>query len=149
MYTQLRMIIGATALFLVPGAAAAQSDADAILGRWKATEKTLTIEVYRSGPEYRARLVDFTDHHNPVPASQRKDERNPDPALRDRPLLGLDVLTHMRYDADEKTWTGGTVYDVSSGKEYSAELAIDESGHMNVRAYKGVTMLGKTMRFAR
>jgi len=146
MYAQMRtMLIAALMLFSVSG----RANGDKILGRWRATTKSLIIEIYKSGSEYRAKILDFTDHHTTQPASERKDEKNPDPKLRDRGLLGMDVLRGLRYDSADDTWTHGSVYDVSSGKEYSAELELDDTGKLNVRAYKGISILGKTISFVR
>ncbi len=148
MQTKKRTILLAACCMTV-GSSLAQANPDDIVGRWKAIEKTLVVEIYRTGDEYRAKVIDFTDHHNPAPVQERKDDHNPDPKLRSRGLLGLDVLRGMHYDAGDKNWTDGTVYDVSTGKEYSAELELDASGHLNVRAYKGITLLGKTLSFVR
>lgn len=148
MFTRLRLFLLSLLILMTP-ASFAQASGDAIVGRWKATEKTLTIEIYKAGNEYRAKIIDFTDHHSEIPAAQRRDEKNPDEKLRGRPLLGIDVLRGMHYDDGEKAWTDGHVYDVSSGKEYSAELHLEEGKTLNVRAFKGVTFLGKTMSFVR
>jgi uncharacterized protein (DUF2147 family) len=126
-----------------------KANGDAILGRWRATTKSLTIEIYKTGGEYRAKILDFTDHHNAQPAAERRDDNNPDPKLRGRSLLGMDVLRGLQYDEAGNTWSHGSVYDVSSGKEYSAELELDDSGKLNVRAYKGISLLGKTISFVR
>lgn len=128
--------------------AMAQTGPDAILGTWKATEKVLTIEVYKHGPEYKARIVSFTDHHSQIPSERRMDEHNPDKALQTRKVIGIDVLTGLAYNAANGNWTGGRLYDVSSGKMYSAILSL-EGTELSVRVFKGISLLGKTLTFRR
>ncbi len=122
---------------------------DAILGQWKADEKALTIEVYKTGIEYQAKIISFTDHHSKVSSNDRLDEKNPNPALRGRKLIGLNVLHGLKYDADEKRWDDGHIYDAGSGKEYDASIELTSDGKLSVRAYKGFRILGKTMGFHR
>ena len=138
-------------LCLVNQLAAAQDKikGDAILGFWKANEKVLTINVYKQEQSYKAKIVSFTDHHNTTPSEQRTDEKNPDAALRTRKMIGMDVLTGLRYDADAAEWTDGEIYDAGSGKTYSATLELSSDGILSVRAYKGISLLGKTLTFHR
>lgn len=135
----------------LPASAFAQAagGGDAILGTWKANEKVLTIEVYKQGQEYHARIVSFTDHHNGLPAAQRTDDKNPDPALRSRKLIGTDVLSGLKYSSGSKSWTGGKIYNAGSGSTYSANVELVNPGKLSVRAYKGVSLIGKTLTFHR
>ncbi len=123
--------------------------ADDILGKWTANEKVLTIQVYKLGAEYRARIVSFTDHHNATPSMQRTDEHNPDKAKRGRKVIGMDVLTRLSYNTAKNIWTNGQIYDAGSGKTYSAALDLNSNGILSVRAYKGISLLGKTLTFHR
>lgn len=124
-------------------------NADAILGMWKADEKALTIEVYRVGSRYNARIASFTDHHSKVPAAEQRDAKNPDPKLRNRRMIGLEVLTNLVFNASDEQWINGTIYNAKSGKRYSAMAEMTSKNTLSVRAYKGFSMLGKTMTFTR
>ena len=121
---------------------------DAILGIWKAEEKTLTIEVYRRGDEYQAKIISFTDHHSDVPSAERTDEHNPDETLRSRKLVGLAVLSGLHYSQADNEWTDGHIYDVGSGSSYKASASLSD-GTLSVRAFKGISLLGKTLHFQR
>ena len=72
-----------------------------------------------------------------------RDEKNPDPSLRDRPLTGLDLFAGFSYDGDGR-WSGGTIYDPNSGKTYRCIITWVDSGTLKVRGYVGVPMLGRT-----
>ena len=77
-----------------------------------------------------------------------RDEKNPDPSLRDRPLTGLELFTGFSYDGDGR-WSGGTIYDPNSGKTYRCIITWVDSGTLKVRGYIGVPMLGRTETWTR
>ena len=77
-----------------------------------------------------------------------KDEKNPDPSLRDHPLTGLELFSGFSYDGDGR-WSGGTIYDPNSGKTYRCIITWVDSGTLNVRGYVGVPMLGRTETWTR
>jgi len=71
------------------------------------------------------------------------DEKNPDPALRDRPLVGLNLFAGFEYDGDRR-WKGGTIYDPNSGKTYRCIVTVVDVDTLKVRGYVGVPLLGRT-----
>ena len=64
--------------------------------------------------------------------STATDTRNPDPALRARPLVGLDMLSGFRPGAPGE-WTGGRIYNPEDGNTYSATLKLRDATTMEVR----------------
>ena len=77
-----------------------------------------------------------------------RDEKNPDPSLRDRPLTGLELFTGFAYDGDGR-WSGGTIYDPNSGKTYRCIITLVDDDTLKVRGYIGVPMLGRTETWTR
>ena len=71
------------------------------------------------------------------------DLENPDPNLRSRSLLGLEVGADMRNKG--KRWQG-RIYDPRSGTWYKSRLSI-VGGQLNIRGYIGMPMLGQTRVF--
>jgi len=64
-------------------------------------------------------------------------------AMKDRPLVGLQVLWGFRQDGDE--WSGGRVLDPESGRIYHASLTVEDGGKkLRLRGYIGVPLLGRT-----
>jgi len=147
----LKALLGTTAFCLVTTLVSAQKEGkgDQILGEWKAKEKVLTIQIYKQGAVYNAKIISFTDHHNPMPSDQRQDDKNPDPALRKRKMIGMNVLSDLTYSDGDGKWTKGKIYDAGSGKTYSVNAELSSNGELSVRAYKGITLLGKTLTFHR
>lgn len=80
----------------------------------------------------------------------RRDEKNPDPALRDRLLKDVLFLWGFTYDKKRNRWRDGKVYDPDSGKTYDAKMQLEKDGNiLKMRGYLGVPMFGRTARFDR
>jgi len=73
----------------------------------------------------------------------RTDDRNPDPALRSRKLLGLRILHGFRHDAEGR-WTGGRIYDPNSGKTYRGTITVIDADTLDLRGYVGISLFGRT-----
>ena len=76
------------------------------------------------------------------------DLENPDPNLRSRSLLGLEVGDDLRKEDLRKKgalWQG-RIYDPRSGTWYKSRLSIVD-GQLNIRGYIGMPMLGQTRVF--
>jgi len=76
------------------------------------------------------------------------DEKNPDPALRDRLLIGLNLFTGFEYEGDGR-WSGGTIYDPNSGKTYRCIVTMLDDSTLKVRGYIGMPLLGRTETWTR
>ncbi len=76
------------------------------------------------------------------------DEKNPDPALRNRPLIGLQLFQGFDY-AGNGRWTGGTIYVPNSGKTYRCIVTYVDHNTLKVRGYIGVSLLGRTETWTR
>lgn len=75
------------------------------------------------------------------------DEKNPNPALRHRNVVGLEVLSGFEYQGDNK-YRNGTIYDPESGKTYKCLINL-EGDIAKVRGYIGIPLLGKTVECTR
>lgn len=116
-----------------------------IEGTWLSGDGDGWIEVTRKGDG-----LSGVVKGSPNAAEDRpdKDEKNPDPALRDRPLTGLELFSGFSYDGDGR-WTGGTIYDPNSGKTYRCIITWVDRETLKVRGYIGVPMLGRTETWTR
>jgi uncharacterized protein (DUF2147 family) len=124
--------------------------ADRICGKWASTEKDLVVEVYPYKGTYKAKIVWFSGGVTDAkPMETITDIKNPNLSLRNRKVLGLDVVENLTYNAGSNTWEGGKIYEVQSGKYWSAAATIDKTGLLKVKGYWKVKLLGKTMTFKR
>lgn len=78
------------------------------------------------------------------------DGNNPDPSLRDRLILGTDIMYGFTYDPANEEWVDGKIYDSRDGKTYDCEMWLAEKGNiLKVRGYLGFSLLGVTKDFPR
>lgn len=78
----------------------------------------------------------------------RRDDNNPDPAKRDRPICGLVVLGGLRLSGPN-AWDDGSVYNPQDGRLYSADMKLLADGTLRVRAYLGVPLFGESQIWTR
>ncbi|MFD0792898.1 DUF2147 domain-containing protein [Mucilaginibacter litoreus] len=124
--------------------------ANRICGKWQSTEKNLVVEVYPYKNTFKAKIVWFSGGVTPdKPMESITDKKNPDPALRNRKVLGLDVVENLKYSPRSNSWEGGKIYEVQSGKYWNAAAALDNSGDLKVKGYWKLKLFGKTMNFKR
>ena len=106
---------GLLALALASGPAAAQS-ADDAFGLWLNPENGSNIEFYKCGGESLcARIAKVTD-------GQQTDDKNPDPAKRGQPIIGLVIMENGKKSGANK-WTGN-LYNRENGKSYSGTVTV-------------------------
>ena len=108
-------VTGVMALALACGSACAQSAEDAF-GLWLNPENGSNIEFYKCGGDgLCARLTKVTD-------GQQTDDKNPDPAKRGRPIIGLLILENAKRTGANK-WLGA-LYNRENGKTYSGTVTV-------------------------
>lgn len=132
--------------FLSPAAHAQSAAADAIVGTWAADDGSVKLEMFKAGSEFRAHLLYGNQVMEADSATFKKDTNNPDPALRSRSLEKI-VFIKGLYWADGE-WSGGSIYDGSSGRTYSCKIAMQD-GKMQMTGYLGISLLGQTRVFHR
>jgi uncharacterized protein (DUF2147 family) len=64
-----------------------------------------------------------------------------------KPLVGMTVLWGVRRQGNE--WTGGTILQPKTGKEYNVALRMDGGQKLNVRGYLGSPLFGQTQVWTR
>ncbi|HXH45192.1 MAG TPA: DUF2147 domain-containing protein [Bradyrhizobium sp.] len=130
-----------TALIIAsPAGAARAAQPDDIIGTWQS--ETIKLEFFKAGPEYNARILWGNRIVESDGTTFKKDTLNPDPALRSRSLQGITMVTGLVYQNGE--WTGGTLYDGSSGRLISGKAEIVD-GKLHLRGYMGIPAVGQTM----
>jgi uncharacterized protein (DUF2147 family) len=79
-----------------------------------------------------------------------RDDRNPDPASRARPIVGLEILRGLkRLDEERSQWAGGTIYDPIGGRTYSCVARLEGEDRLLLRGYFGIQLLGRTTTWVR
>lgn len=115
-------------------------------GLWKTIDdetgkpKSL-LRISENNGEFRARIEKL--FRDPSMDQNPKCEKCED-ARKDQPIIGMTILTGLK-QAESNEYAGGTILDPANGKTYKTKMSLDEDGKkLNVRAYIGVPMLGRT-----
>lgn len=128
----------------------AQSKSDAVLGKWLATDQSVAVEVYKQSGQYRAKVIWFDEKLGTgKPMHTRTDFENPDPKLRNRKILGMEVLEGLVYNPKKNEWEHGKIYDASSGRFWDSAAHITGQGLLKVRGYWKFKWIGKSLTFKR
>lgn len=98
----------------------ALADALDILGEWR-TPAGLRIQVHKCGDIVCARIVRMPD-------PSITDSQNPEPRLRTRPVLGIEIFTGLR-PAGTSGWKGH-MYVPETGGTYVSRLISQDRGHL-------------------
>jgi uncharacterized protein (DUF2147 family) len=137
-----KIIIMAAALVLSAAAASAQD----VLGKWKLEDGTAIVEVYKSGDSFNGKIV-WLQEPTEADGTPAVDNNNPDPALRKRQLIGLNMLHGLKPAGDE--YSGGKIYDPGNGKTYYCSFKV-EGNTLRVRGSLDKRgLLGRTMNWFR
>jgi uncharacterized protein (DUF2147 family) len=118
--------------------------ADAILGEW-CTQKEENrppgrIKFVRAADGFYQGIVSWQ-------SEPTKDVHNKDPKLRDRPVLGIVLMWHLRYDDGE--YVDGYVYNPEDGGTYRFKAEVLSPESLQIRGYLGIPLLGQSKTWAR
>jgi len=145
-----RLLIGCLAAAPVV-AVAERASLDQVLGPWLTEKEGAVIELYECGVEGEkevcGRIAWLREPYRDG-GELKRDPENPDPALRDRPMCGMQVVTGLKR-RDENTWTFGRVYNPKDGRRYSAYIDWKAPGELHIRAYVGIPLIGKSETWTR
>lgn len=141
-----KIILAFLAPFLFGIPCMAQSG-DAVLGVWQSGHGNARVRIFKNAGSYNGKIVWLRNKHDES-GKPKTDENNPSGALRNQPIIGLETLRDFRYNGDG-AWEGGTVYDPRSGKKYSSKLSISRNGALEIRAFMGISLIGKTQVWTR
>jgi len=125
----------------------AQNSGD-ILGVWLNEEGDAQIEVFKAKELFFGKIVwlEKAKHEN---GDWMLDEKNPDDKLKTRKKLGMTVMQNLVWDAKDKEWNDGEIYDAREGDTYSLNATTDGLDILNLRGYIGFSLFGKTTSWTR
>ncbi|WP_374951443.1 DUF2147 domain-containing protein [Mucilaginibacter sp.] len=120
-----------------------------ICGKWQTEEKNLTVQVYKVDDEFKAKIIWFSNKGETKKMEEWTDKKNPDPVLRTRKILGMNVLEKLVYSPESNSWEDGIIYDAKNGRHWNSSAYIDKDGKLKVKGYWHFKFIGKTMTFIR
>jgi len=119
-----------------------------ILGAWKTEGDESKVEVYRCGEKICGKIVwlkrpVYTDGSEGYVGTPIIDRKNPDPNLKKRPLIGLQIMQGFS-ELDDTTWGNGTLYDPKSGNSYRGKISQAAPDRLELHGFIGIPLFGRT-----
>jgi uncharacterized protein (DUF2147 family) len=121
---------------------------DAILGVWITENNEAKVLIERTQGKYHGKILSLAVPYNSNGLPKR-DFRNKDPRLRERALIGIDVISGLHYNETKKRWEGGKVYIPKLGQEANCILELESSRILEVRGYLASPIVSHTQRWMR
>jgi uncharacterized protein (DUF2147 family) len=90
----------------------AQQPSDQIVGSWFNEDRTCKMEIYKAGEIYSGKIIWLAELVK-NPSGNPKDKNNPNPELRSRNILGMDIINGLQYSGGK--WVNGTIYSPKRG----------------------------------
>jgi len=124
-------------------------ETDKIVGIWWNEEKTSKIEVEKKDGKYVGTIV-YTIPEKYENGQPPKDDENPDESLRNRSIIGIQILNGFKYDSKKKEWIDGSIYDPKSGKTYDCYGWLESDDLLKLKGFvAGIRWIGKSSEWYR
>jgi uncharacterized protein (DUF2147 family) len=79
-----------------------------------------------------------------------KDKENPEEGLRSRSIVGIQILSNFEYNAKDKEWKNGSIYDPKSGKTYDCYAWMEKKDLLKLKGFvAGIRWMGKSSEWYR
>lgn len=132
--------------FVLTAFAALSMQAQTVTGKWKTIDdetgkaKSIVEISEKNGKLYGKVIEILTD---------KKDAKcdKCSGADKGKPIKGLTIIKGLSKDGKE--YSGGTITDPSSGKEYKCVVKLNGTEKLDVRGYVGIQALGRTQTWVR
>jgi len=124
----------------------AQTKADRIIGYYltyddKTGDESSQIQIFKAtNGKYYGKIVWLKEpNENGKP---KVDDENPDKALQNKPILGLQLLKGFIFEEKSDEWKDGSIYDPESGKTYNCFIKFDGEKDLKIRGFIGKAWMG-------
>ena len=127
------LVIAALAVMAAPGARA--QAADEPTGIWLTQAGDARIRVSHCGGSLCGQIVSLRDKLDPATGKPAVDDKNPNPALRNRSMIGVQLFFDMK-PAGPNKWSG-QIYNSDDGKMYASNVSVAAPGALKVEGCVG------------
>lgn len=104
-------------------------------GVWLTQAGDAKVAVSRCGSSLCGRIVWLKTPIDPATGKPQVDDKNPNPSLAKRRVIGLGILIGMT-SRDSTTWSG-RIYNADDGKTYSASISLPAENALKVTGCAG------------
>jgi uncharacterized protein (DUF2147 family) len=135
------LVIAFTAAFLAATSAFAQGAAEPS-GVWQTQAGDARVKISKCGGGICGVIVSLKEPIDPATGKPQVDDKNPNPALKKRPMLGLPLFSGMQPVAANK-WSG-QIYNADDGGTYASSISVAGPDTLRVEGCVGALCGGET-----
>jgi uncharacterized protein (DUF2147 family) len=128
-------------LLSLTAAAQAETSEDAIVGDWYTPRREAKIRIYRCESSFCGKIVWIQKQEET--GEVIRDTNNPAEGLRDRPVLGIEIMREVRHQGGS-VWSVGKLYDPKSGKSYKGKARLEGENKLVLRGYVLIPLFGRS-----
>ena len=120
-----------------------------ILGVWNTTDNKGQVKIFKVNEKIHGKILSLKEPRWPpddekgMGGKPKSDRNNPDPKLRDKPIVGLEIMHGFTYSG-KKRWENGKIYDPENGKTYKCKMTLTSTNRLEVRGFIGISLIGRT-----
>jgi uncharacterized protein (DUF2147 family) len=134
------LLVIALSSFAAPGTAVSGSlSAD---GEWFIDGTGVAVQIFDCSGLLCGRII-WLEKARDTAGRLVRDNKNPDPVFRERPLCGLTVIQGLE-PAGLDHWNSGSLYNPDDGKTYRISAELRSADMFVARIYLGVPLFGET-----
>ena len=134
-------IIAVAAALLAAPSARAQGAAEPT-GVWLTQSGDARVKVSKCGGGICGAIVGLKEPIDPATGKPQVDDKNPNPALKKRPMIGLPLFSGMQPSGPNK-WSG-QIYNADDGGTYASSISVNGSDALRVEGCVGALCGGET-----
>jgi len=135
------LLIATAAIIFVAPTARAQGAGEPT-GVWLTQAGDARVRVSKCGGGICGTIAGLRDPIDPATGKTQVDDKNPDPNLRKRPMIGLPLFSGMRATGPGK-WSG-QIYNADDGSTYASNVAVTGPDTLRVEGCMGAFCGGET-----
>ena len=139
-FTVATAFIIAIAAFLAATPVRAQGTGEPT-GVWLTQSGDARVKVSKCGGGICGVIVGLKDPIDPATGKPQVDDKNPNPALKKRPMIGLSLFSGMQPVAPNK-WSG-QIYNADDGSTYASSVSATGPGTLRVEGCVGALCGGE------
>lgn len=122
------------------------ADQNDVLGLWNTEDNDSKLEFFKCGDKVCVKIAwlkepNYSDSKEGPVGTPKVDRNNPDHALKNRPMIGLQIMEGFTPVGDDR-WENGVIYNPDNGKSYRGKLHLTSPYKLELRGYIGISLFG-------
>ena len=115
----------------------AQKNPDDLLGKWVNEDANACFEIFKTGNTYNAKIIWLAKPKNEN-GELKLDKNNPDKKLRNRPIIGLVMLTGLQFFENNSMWNEGKIYSPEKGETLACKIKLANRNELALTVSKSI-----------